>query len=386
MRVAFFVSSIGDTDLALYTIKSMEQKGQYETLLISLTKTAEQRIRGFQSSSLTVKNTLSEILHLSTEIFPEGFCTEEQLDVITRYVKDNNINYAYFGVPSINNDIPFQIAEALEDTPVLMAYEFMFKPEPHSLWKYVPKLKSRPNVQWALPLTDAIDDFRIDDVAKVHITGHLSIDNAYSFSSTRSSEEIRERLQVPTDQSLAFVSSTTQPVMTDAIFLECLLTELSNHPHIQVRLGLHPGIQDLDTYVSEILAVYKKHPDAFGQFKIILPDSLLGRFKNPELSINDPLLERVFLKVNINGSDASFAADRVAQAVPGALLNQAVIEGKPSYSHTGKPYLPNQYFSNSLAAFFSGNRQPLRMKEELGLDAKTAPEKYADVISGASLT
>lgn len=352
MKVAFFVSSIGDTDLALNTIKSMEQKGSDEMLLVAVTKTAEQRICNFQSSSFVLKNSLTEILGM--EDFPVGPCTEGQLDMIMRFIEDKNMSYAYFGVPSVNNEIPFQIAEALENTPILMAYEFMFKPETHCLWKYTPKLKSKPNVQWALPLVDAIEDFGVDDVNKVHITGHLSIDNAYLCGSRRNSEEIREQLQVSTNSALAFVSSTTQPVITDVAFLECLLAELPNHPNIEVRFGLHPGIQDLDSYISAILSLYEIHASAHEQFKIILPDNLLDRFKRPELSINHPTLQQAFLRVNINGADASFAADRVAQAVPGALLNQSVIEGKPSYAHSGKPYLPKQYFADNLATFFRG--------------------------------
>ena len=66
--------------------------------------------------------------------------------------------------------------------------------------------------------------------------------------------------------------------------------------------------------------------------------------------------------------------------MPGALLNQSVLEGKPAYSHLGKPYLPRPYFSDSIATFFSGSRQQLRMKEALGLDEKTAPERCADII------
>lgn len=382
MKIAFFVSSLGDTDLALKTIKSIEQKGSHETILISLTQTAQLRIDNFQSSSLVTKISLPEILNDNVNTFPKKLETEAQLKNIIQYIQLQNINYTYLGVPSVNNEIPFQIAKSLENIPVLMAYEFMFKPESHCLWNQVQELKTQQNVQWALPLADAVDDFDIDDKRKIHITGHISIDNVYSFQSdsSKSSEEIRRGLQVPIDQSLAFVSSTTQPIEIDVTFLDCLLSELPQHPNVQLRLGLHPGIQDLEAYVNEILSIYKKHVDTHHLFKIILPNDLLRRFKTPELSINDPLLQEAFLIVNINGSEASFAADRVAQAVPGALLNQAVLEGKPSYSHSGKPYLPTQYFANNIATFFSSERKSLRMKQDLGLDTKTAPERYADII------
>lgn len=382
MKVAFFVSSVGDTDLALSTIKSMESKGENQALLISLTKAAQQRVESFSSTLLVDKKTLPEILHLGPESFLDGRCDVGQLEHIVEYIKLQGIHHAYFGIPSVNNEIPFQIAGALDDLPVLMAYEFMFKPESHCLWEYLPKLKSKANVQWALPLVEATEDFGSDD--RTHIVGHMSIDNAYSAKSlgSKTPEEIREHLQVAPSQSLAFVSSTTQPVAIDATFLDCLLTELPSHPHVQVRLGLHPGIQNLDAYLATILSVYTKYPDADKQFKIILPDNLLSRFKTPELSIDNPLFQDVFLRANITGSEASSAADRVAQAVPGALLNQAVLEGKPAFASLGKPYLPRRYFADSVTTFFSGERQPPRMKEELGLDERTAGERCADILVG----
>ena len=134
--------------------------------------------------------------------------------------------------------------------------------------------------------------------------------------------------------------------------------------------------------METILSVYTKYPDAGKQFKIILPENLLSRFKTPELSIDNALFRQVFLRTNITGSEASSAADRVAQAVPGALLNQAVLEGKPAFSSLGKPYLPRRYFADSVATFFLGLRQPPRMKEELGLDERTAGERCADILVG----
>ncbi|MFT4059076.1 MAG: hypothetical protein QM652_05955 [Legionella sp.] len=269
----------------------------------------------------------------------------------------------------------------LDDIPVLMAYEFMFKPENHSLWKYVSELRSKPNVQWALPLSDAKADFDVDS-EKLHVIGHLSIDNAYLPKSidSKSSEEIKHSLQIASEQSLAFISSTTQPVEVDTQFLDHILAELPKHPSIQVRLGLHPGIQDLDSYITKIISVYQTYPNT-NQFKIILHESLIGRFKSPESTINNSLFESLFLRVNINGSEAAFAADRVAQAVPGALLNQAALEGKSAYSHSGKPYLSNKkgYFSNNISTFFTIPCESARAKEELGLDEKTAPERCAEL-------
>lgn len=382
MKLALFVSGVGDTKLALETIQSMEKKaGDQECFIISLTQAAQQVVHRFTSTLPLNKTTLNEILNLDSEVFLNDLSTPEELEKIVAYIKHHQIDKAYFGIPSINNAVPFQIAQALDDISVLMAYEFMFKPDSHFLWSYLPTLQNKSNVHWALPLENARDDFNIDD-EKTHIVGHMSIDAAYFAKNLlpNTLEEIKSELQVVSGQSLAFVSSTTQPIDTDTTFLECLLEELPNHPNVQVRLGLHPGIQDLDHYLEQILSIYANHRNSEQQFKIILPDNLLSRLKAPDSLINNPLYRDVFLKANITGSQASSAADRVAQAVPGALLNEAALEGKPVFAPSGKPYLPRDYFSNTLSTFFSAVRHPSRTKEDLELDEKTAGERCATIL------
>ncbi len=380
MKIAFFVSSIGDTDLALGTIRALENKG-HTALLIPVTGVAQARVAGFESPAIIDKKSLSELLDLRPDLVSEEHCTAEQLAKITEYILLHGINQTYFGVPSVVNKIPFQIAMHLDDIPVLMAYEFMFRPEGHYLWEYVPNLGSKPNVHWAIPLPGAKPDFDIDiEDEKLHIIGHLSIDNAYLPKplGSKNSEYIKGGLQISSEQSFAFISSTTQPVEVDAQFLKHVFAELPKYPGMQVRLGLHPGVQDLDSYISRIISVYQTYPDT-EQFKVILPESLIGRFKSPESTIDNPLFKSLFLRVNINGSEAAFAADRVAQAVPGALLNQAALVGKPVYAHSGKPYLPNAYFSCSIGTFFNRPRKLAPAKEELGLDERTAPERCAEL-------
>lgn len=397
MKLAFFISSAGDTDLALSSIKAIETHGKHEVLLIPLTKTAQDRIANFNSTLKTTKITLPELLTTENKTFPDGSCSKEQLDKLMNYLQKERVEQVYCGIPSISSNIPFQIAAALEDIPVLMAYEFMYKPDVHQLWEHLSTLKNRSNVRWALPLNHAVIDFGVVDKSKLHIIGHLSIDNAFAAKppTAASDEELakilkakqdrtdktKKSLQITEGKSFAFVSSTTQPVAIDSTFLNCLLDVLPKHPNINVRLGLHPGIENLDVYLTELLAVYKKHHnECKSQFKIILTDSLFSKLKKPELTVNNPEFEQVFICANVSGNEAAEAADRVAQAVPGALLNQGVLEGKPSYTHFGKPYLPEKYFSSTIASFFAEKRQKARSKEELGLDKRTAPERCAEVL------
>lgn len=382
MKIAFIVSSVGDSNLALRTINALEQTHQHEAMIISLTKAAQQSVEAFQSPLVTTKETLTGILNPAPDATSEQLITKEQLHTLNQYLKTQGIDYAYIGVPSVSNQTPLQIAVSLE-VPVLMAYEFMFKPEKHSLWDYLPALSKKPNVQWALPLPAALNDFEVPK-ERVHYTGHLSIDNAFSGTPpTKTAAEIQKALTITPEQSFAFLSSTTQPVAIDTDFLDSLLSELKNHPNMQVRLGLHPGIQNFDDYLTAILAVCEQYENLDTQFKIILPDSIISKINKPGASIDHPAFQNLFLRANITGTEAAFVADRIAQAVPGALLNQAVLEGKPAYSHKGKPYLPEEYFSKSPFSFFVTKPQAPRSKDDLGLANATAPEAIARIISAA---
>ncbi|HHF7349302.1 TPA: hypothetical protein ACPSKE_002506 [Legionella feeleii] len=205
MKIVFVVGSVGDTNLALRTIDALSPAGQ-EITLISLTKAAQQQVSSIKTP-LSVKTiALPELLQLDN--FVEGLLTQEQLKMVVSHLEKQKVDYAYIGVPSVDNEIPFQLAESVS-MPVLMAYEFMFKPDSHCLWKHVPTLSTRSNVKWAVPLSIAKDDFQVPS-NQLFVTGHLSIDNAYATSNTSSNktpQEIRETLDVSKEQSLAFISS-----------------------------------------------------------------------------------------------------------------------------------------------------------------------------------
>lgn len=381
MKTAFFVSSVGDTSLALATIELLEkQESGNESLIIALTKTAKNHIEKFQSPSLIEKKSLFQLLKMDD--FPAGACSEEQIQAITEYVrKEHQIDHAFLGVPSVDNELPFQIAQALDDIPVLIADEFMFKPEPHSLWKYLPALKQKPNVQWGVPLDTAIEDFGPE--AKVFVTGHLSIDSALSAKppAPETIKKTREQLGIAPEQLFAFASSSTQPVKTcDAPFLKCVLEELPKHPTVQLRLGLHPGIEDLDDYLQHILLICKAYPEAEKQFKIILPVAFTAKLKQPQLTIDNPLYEKLFLRVEVSGVEAAAAADGASQAVPGALTNKAAMEGKAAFCPSGKPYLPQTRFAENLASFFALKRQDPLTRKDLNLSEKSAAEIYTNMI------
>ncbi|MDI1353146.1 MAG: peptide deformylase [bacterium] len=391
MKSIFLVSSVGDTNLALDTIKAMEAKGQKSHIIVSLTKTARDTIRKAPLSETTTHKTLPQLLTIEEEMEPEKYHNEETQKFIAEYIEDNNpqITHAYIGVPSDDRQsFPFQVAQRLKKVNVVMAFEFMFKPQNHCLWNHVHQLNLKPNLSWVVPLHNATKDFDVEN-KKMHVIGHLSIDKACAqqiknedvqAQSKAAIAEVRQKLDIVSDNIFCFVSSSTQPVEMDITFIDCVLAELLKHPKMQVRLGLHPGINDLDSYVQKLIDICKKHESIEKQFKIILPQDLLTKFKQPESSIDNHLFTSLFMRVNIKGDDAGTAADCVAQVVPGAILNQAAMEGKPVYAHQGQTYLPDGYFSNSLSTFFSAGRKSPTSKNALALPDKSAAAQCAIIM------
>lgn len=382
MKIAFFVSSIGDTELALNSAKVLRFQG-YQTTFISLSKVSEERVIAAGKLAPIAQHTLCDLLVLSPQGLPLKRCTNKQLARIEKFVAEQHFSHVYVGVPSErNNEIALQIAARIRHIPVLLASEFMFKPHPtHSIWQHLPKLKKNGNLHWGIPLKKTQSDFEID-TQPVHTTGHLSIDRALQ-PVPYDTAAVKRTLEMTDDeQSLVFMSSTTQPLTCDTHFLKIMLAELPNHPKIQIRLGLHPGIRDLDAYLTEIIYAYRACSSPT-RFQIILPPSWRGKFKYPDFYFDNPDLKPLFLFQEISGPEAAAAADKVIQAVPGALLNEAAVRGKPVYTlltEEEAPYLPKESFAQSPAILFR-SKQAIRLdKCVLELSEDTAPQACAKAI------
>lgn len=181
-------------------------------------------------------------------------------------------------------------------------------------------------------------------------------------------------------KSLFLFSGTTQPIDVDSELVSAILNELASnrYPNLQIRFGLHPGISNKESYLSTLLGICAQYPHLSAQFKIILPPLIEEQVKSEDILNNS-----FIVRANVSGPQAANAGAKVAQAVPGALLNESVIKGKPSYFHkeTAEPYLPRDFFSKNIQAFFSAttNSKP-RTKKELGLNDSTTAENMANIM------
>lgn len=375
MRLAFFVSSIGDTDLAKATIAKIREQSCHEIFIIPLTTTAIDRTKDLKNTEMVSIISIEEITKEAGLLLKDTI-TEQQVEAIKSFLEEKSVQHAYFGVPSSNNEMPYQIARQLT-IPFTLAYEYMFKPEKHALWKYVEELTAMQNGRITVPLHSAISDIQtLNRQANIEVIGHLSLDREND--STTDISKTKMNLSVDLQQELIFISGTTQPIAIDNNFLDALLSELATekYPSIQLRMGIHPGVKDIDTYLATLLETAKNYPGTQHQFKLIVTAQLASKMKQP--IAHSPFI----IRADVAGSDAAQAAEKVTQAVPGALLNEAALKGKPSYFHdkTAKPYLPETWFSGSIPVFFSAKSQAPHAKSELGL-VETAPSSLSKLLT-----
>jgi len=368
MPRAFFISSAGDTDLAKATIAQMRSTGYAEEIfVIPLTQTAIDRTQ-------TINDASTKRIIIPA-IFDEEIADEAALNTVLKSVAENNIDRAYIGVASSNAEAPYQIASSLtqSNVPCVIAYEYMFTPHEHVIWKYS-ALLSNSNVVVAVPLESAKKDF---PGANTCVVSHLSIDRALVDTRIDTTMHRQSLLAKESDQ-LVFISGTTQPTSVDNCFLEALLNELSTgqYQNIQIRFGLHPGIRNFDDYLNALLETCSRYPAAASNLKIILPAAIESKLQRATI----PQDHSFILRCNLSGADAANASENVAQAVPGALLNEAALRGKPVYCHNPvEPYLPATWFSPDLPTFFASKSQTAHTREELGLSG-TCAEKMSQLM------
>lgn len=377
MRIAFFVSSLGDTDLAKATIdRLLEKKSKDPLFIIPLTAVAAARTEDMIGNDQIYRVTLDKVL-MQENGLSKNEITHEELELTINFIRDNKIERAYIGVPSNDNEIPFQIANYLS-IPSTIAYEYMFKPDKHVFWKHIAKLSTKNNCDYTVPLSLAKEQIlEINKNAKVEEIGHLSIDRSQAANAVDPAP-VRKLLLVNKDDELIFISGTTQPTEIDTEFLDALLSEISTgkYPNLQLRMGIHPGIKDPDSYLKSLLEVCAKFSTSERQFKIILTPQIEKRLLKP---LNHNLF---ILRGEITGSEVASAADKLTQAVPGALLNEAALKGKPVYFHekSAIPYLPKNWFSENISTFFKEKPKAAHSLKELELK-DTAPNLLSMIMT-----
>ncbi|MCR9191460.1 MAG: hypothetical protein NXI01_02220 [Gammaproteobacteria bacterium] len=372
LRFIFFCSSIGDTNLAQATIRSLNKKPGHLCTTIALSDTVTDHLTTFADEF----NSVTTIVQINEQ--PIADCSNHD---IAEFVRRSNFSHAFVGMPSDSQDErAMQIASAL-DIPVTFASEFMFEPPSgHRIWRYQEALCQKNNLQFAVPL---LSTGLFSEHPRRYAIGHLSLNTVFSNVAISTDEKLatKSQLLVQDTDRLAVVSGTTQNPGVDTEFLTVLLGELPNHPSVQLRYSIHPGVkQNMTEYIKTLIAV-AENAGVTQQFKIILNNAI--KAKLPPTDLSDLLRSPWIIDTNVSGNAASSAADAVAQAVPGALVNTSAAQGKPTFAHGNKPLLPDSWFSENIVLFFSTAPGTPHQITELGF---TKDHTVAEIMAALMLT
>ena len=340
----FFCSSLGDAEFAKDTIRSLSEKSGKQCSIIALCHVVEPSLASFAAlyPNVTMVREINDVLIKD--------CSNDE---IVDFVKRATFSNAFIGMPSNNEETrAMQIALSL-DIPVIFASEFMFEPpREHAIWQYHNLLCQKENIQFAVPLSGTS---LFAGHPRRHIVGHRALSKMSSYipMSIDQKHAILAQLNVISTDRLAVISGTTQPPGVDTEFLSTLLDELPKHPTVQLRFSIHPGVkQDMLIYINSLIAIAKQM-DTGNQFKIILNDKIKEKLTPAQLA--EFLAEPFIIETNVSGPDASSAADAIAQAVPGELVNTAASQGKPTFVTQADNHslLPSSWVTNSSACFFT---------------------------------
>ncbi len=410
MNFAILTTSTGDTQLACATVKKMieqahEEKQACQFTLLPLDTVAKTVIQKELHDLLVDKNENILFSEKEGDEFSAKKSEEEKIEYVKFWIEKNKIDHVVLGFPSpLNDKFAFELAMQLPDTcQMTLLYEYMFKEKEHIYFKnhYGEKLAKKLNLQIAVPLDAAKKDFQEFAAEHVVTVGHLSIDQAVSTCVTDKSlaqnKKTRELLKVSEETDLVFVSGTSRSDDVDIEFLKVLLDEMQKgqvigkYQDMQLRFGLHPGVKNPAAYLQKLITVVenylkdaKEDSSLVSPCQIILTENFKKKLSDDERALfESETYAKILLHADVSGADAAHAANRVAQAVPGALLNEAGLSGKPALIGSGDSYLPKECITSNPNTFFAQlTRDPLG-KKELGLDPQcTAPENVARALFG----
>lgn len=402
MSILFVCHSMGDTQSLTATARKIVVKTDEKILFLIIGQAAKTIFEKLPADDLLKQSKSVEVVYLS-KIFNEevmrslenkGLDETERLKLKTEFLEKHNISKALIGTPSqLNAYIPFQIAEDIakhiDPNCGFIFNDYFFKETKHAYWQTLEQKSDqekdwRNRFTWLAPLSKAKEKIiHANSSVSVQVVGHPAIDTAAE-QKPQPAEKIAADLknfQITESQSLLFVSGT-KDINDDQALLDELLKTLAQQKNqtLQIRIGIHPGNQDLNTYLSALSETIEKYSNVAHSVKMIIPDTFLTR-------ISSELLKNPhFIRANITGDQAAAAAHGVASAVPSTLVNQTAIGGRPAYYHQEdkESYLPeNRLYvgKKNLPLFFervmAKNQQRPIGKQELELPEKEAAEIMA---------
>lgn len=402
MSILFVCHSIGDSNVLLESARKVLDKSQDKLVILTIGQAAKTSVEKLATDDKLKQAKQVKILSLANILGEEEMqqlenkaLSESQLAKLKSALEKYEITKALIGTPSqINAQAALQIAEiiAAQVTPEsgYIFNDYFYKENNHCYWhaleqKSTTETDWRKQYTWLAPLPKAEDAIlKTNSLLKTLVTGHPGIDAVLEQKQPDTDIIAGYRRALSSkDHAILFISGT-KDLSDDKTLLQEFLTVLAKEENLklQIRVGLHPGNQNLENYILEMLAMLeaKQFAKISECIQLVMPDALAARIKNSEILKNSHIL-----RVNLSGDQAACAADAVASAVPSTLVNQAAISGKPAYYHQAKEsYLSKERLfvgKQNIPGFFSRVNSQSRLdpvtKKELGLPLEGAAETIA---------
>jgi len=403
MGILIIVQSTGDTNAVVVATAGelLKTKPDESIYILVVGPDARQRIARIPDDDPIKLN--ATIIDLGT-ILGESIMSryiintklsKEQLTKVKEYLDKIDFDKALVGTP-FNVHYPFQIAELISNRlKVKLVYnDYLLQPEKdHS---FLEALKTLTDFTFLISSPKMLEwSKEINPQAEIEVIGHTSIDYTLEQLSNPATyqqiSETRQLLQVVDERNLLLFISGTKgkwketregdkkvSFKDDKELLRAILADLYNHTEIEVRLGLHPGVFDLNKYIKKMSDIVRNTST-----KLIITKRIASRATQ--------IPEDTTIKAEVTGDQAGFAANAVACPMFATILTNAAIAGKPTLC-TNPDREP--CFVHPILSFFgiknvrvflqaiktTKNPQPLT-KTELGLP----PEKAATIMANMLL-
>lgn len=398
MSTLFVCHSTGDTNVILDVARELLSNSHDSITILVVGQAAKRKLESLNEGDSLKKSERVNITYLSKIIGEQEMLkseddklSEKQLSLLSEAINKMKISKALIGTPSKNNaQIPFQIAAFIaEHLEVGVIFnDYLFKEQKHIYWNTLTQNdKWQHTYTWCVPLLSTQKELEhTNKDVKSAVVGHPSIEACINTPEQNNSiDAIRKQLGINDETALLFISGT-KDLKADQSLLEEIFQARNEteNKNIQIRFGLHPGINDLDAYMKELTNHVEQDAAELGQyFKFIITDKLLPRVNLKD--INDSLI----CKADVNGDNGAAAADGVACSVPATLATKSAITGKPAYYSNAdkKSYLPaDRMFvgKSNISHFFKSlsdkTVKGIISKEELNIPDDSAAKTLASYL------
>jgi hypothetical protein len=379
MTTLFVCHSAGDTDALLTTYNHMSQDDKDQVSFLAMGNVAYNKLYQKGLAFHYLHDQIDTDTASDTEIME---LTQEQVaELLQNLDPDQTIDQALIGTPSNPQArSSWQVAKTLSSQLKYGAVynDYLFLDPQHVFFD---ELKSQNqwlhNYTWFAPVAKAKRQFeQANGSLSIKTAGHWALEDVLNTpTQANSHNQTRQALHVSCEQGLLFISGTKN-IEQDRQLMEALLQTLQSGQYrdIQVRIGIHPGVSNVQDYLDEMNQCLAEYSQVKEQIQLVVPQRLVDS-KGLDMSRYH---ESDYCLADVSGDQAAQAADGVACAVAATLPNKSATQGKPAYYHEDyEPYLPkDRLFSGSTnLPFFLQKVQNKHKQKPLSREDLDIPEQ-----------